>query len=115
MIIFSPVGYEGKYCHQNVDDCGSAPCAHGGVCVDGIDSYLCQCGQGFTGVNCEVRIPTTTTTTTTTTTSPTKATTTADRGPNFVNGKGSLTDKPGMQPVKKVGLITPPPPTYQKE
>ncbi|XP_060554970.1 fucolectin-like [Ruditapes philippinarum] len=35
-----------------VDDCADSPCLNGGVCTDEINSYTCQCTQGFYGNNC---------------------------------------------------------------
>ena len=35
------------------DDCpSSSPCDNGGSCVDGIDSYTCQCTNQWLGDNC---------------------------------------------------------------
>uniref|UniRef100_A0A3Q1JDE0 coagulation factor Xa n=1 Tax=Anabas testudineus TaxID=64144 RepID=A0A3Q1JDE0_ANATE len=39
------------------DACESQPCAHGGLCKDGIGSYSCFCQTGFQGFNCEIVIP----------------------------------------------------------
>lgn len=41
-------GFQGMYCEENVNDCqilsdGSQPCLHGGLCIDRIASYLCNC------------------------------------------------------------------------
>ncbi|KAI8494247.1 calcium ion binding [Branchiostoma belcheri] len=36
-----------------VDYCASDPCHNGGTCVDGVNSYTCQCVPGLTGDNCE--------------------------------------------------------------
>lgn len=41
-------GFNGKYCEENIDDCkmgsdGKPPCLHYGRCIDGIDSYDCNC------------------------------------------------------------------------
>ena len=36
-----------------VDECLSSPCANGGVCVDELNSYRCNCMIPYTGVNCE--------------------------------------------------------------
>lgn len=29
---------------------------NGGTCIDGINSYICQCGPGYTGSNCQFHI-----------------------------------------------------------
>ena len=40
----------------NIDDCVPAPrCENGGVCVDMVNSFSCQCVAGFTGATCQVR------------------------------------------------------------
>ena len=36
----------------NINECASTPCANG-VCNDGVNSYTCQCNQGFSGTNCQ--------------------------------------------------------------
>ncbi|XP_017770186.1 PREDICTED: protein crumbs isoform X2 [Nicrophorus vespilloides] len=55
------LGFDGKYCEINVDDCvtatGDSPCLNGGVCVDGVNEYKCNCtGIGYTGMLCETDI-----------------------------------------------------------
>lgn len=42
-------GYAGTLCEVDIDDCASDPCLNGGVCIDGIDSFTCQCVSGKTG------------------------------------------------------------------
>ncbi|KAJ8978000.1 hypothetical protein NQ317_004545 [Molorchus minor] len=54
-------GFEGKFCETNIDDCisptGRSPCQNGGVCIDGIFRYDCNCtGTGYMGLLCEVDI-----------------------------------------------------------
>lgn len=40
-------GFEGQFCEINIDDCvspiGESPCQNGGVCIDGIWRYDCDC------------------------------------------------------------------------
>lgn len=50
-------GYTGSKCEINIDECHSAPCKNGGICVDGINNYTCECSHtGYTGTNCEVNV-----------------------------------------------------------
>jgi len=39
-----------------VDECngtnGTSPCQNNGTCIDGINSYSCNCTAGFIGPNC---------------------------------------------------------------
>ena len=52
------------YCHcpeecedgHLVDECSSAPCLHGGDCIDGVDDYRCGCSHvaPWVGRNCEI-------------------------------------------------------------
>lgn len=34
---------------MNTDDCVEHACANGGVCVDGVGNYTCQCPLQYTG------------------------------------------------------------------
>lgn len=36
-------------CEKNIDECASAPCSNNGICIDGVNSYTCQCSPPFTG------------------------------------------------------------------
>uniref|UniRef100_A0A8C3G387 Delta-like protein n=1 Tax=Cyclopterus lumpus TaxID=8103 RepID=A0A8C3G387_CYCLU len=50
-----PMGYAGFNCEKKIDHCSSNPCLNGAECVDLVNSYLCQCPDGFsgyTGENC---------------------------------------------------------------
>ncbi|XP_066274796.1 uncharacterized protein [Branchiostoma lanceolatum] len=38
---------------QDIDDCASVTCQNGGTCVDGVDSYGCDCVAGYDGDHCE--------------------------------------------------------------
>ena len=37
----------------DINDCTSVSCLNGGTCEDGINSFTCQCAEGFDGPNCE--------------------------------------------------------------
>ena len=39
--------------YADIDECASSPCQNGGTCVDGINSYTCNCDVGYAGKNCE--------------------------------------------------------------
>lgn len=51
------VGYTGKNCEINIDDCIPDPCANKSICIDGIATYTCLCGPGYNGKNCSNLIP----------------------------------------------------------
>ena len=38
---------------SDVNDCVSAPCAHGGTCQDLVNAFSCTCHSGYTGNTCE--------------------------------------------------------------
>ncbi|XP_061755247.1 coagulation factor VII-like [Nerophis ophidion] len=38
------------------DQCKPPPCQNDGVCQDGVNSYVCWCGENFSGKNCEIEI-----------------------------------------------------------
>jgi hypothetical protein len=50
------VGFTGKDCQININDCQHQPCQHSGVCVDGVNSFACLCKAGYSGTLCEVNI-----------------------------------------------------------
>ena len=39
-----------------VDNCDPNPCQNDGNCIDGINSFTCDCEDGFSGDICEVNI-----------------------------------------------------------
>ena len=53
VIVFGNLGFKGKTCNIDVDECmASLPCKHGS-CIDGINNYTCNCtGSGYTGPTC---------------------------------------------------------------
>lgn len=48
----SKIGFEGKSCELNINDCLMATCPTGKICVDGIGTYECKCPEGYTGEDC---------------------------------------------------------------
>nr|XP_002736238.2 PREDICTED: uncharacterized protein LOC100377031 [Saccoglossus kowalevskii] len=39
----------------NIDECDPVPCQNGGVCIDGIGDYSCNCPSRWAGKNCDCR------------------------------------------------------------
>ena len=37
-----------------MDDCASHPCFNNGSCLDAVNSYSCNCLEGFNGSRCEI-------------------------------------------------------------
>ncbi|XP_035670173.1 fibropellin-1-like [Branchiostoma floridae] len=38
----------------DIDDCSSVICENGGTCIDGVDTYSCDCAPGYFGDHCEI-------------------------------------------------------------
>uniref|UniRef100_A0A8C2EQH2 Notch receptor 3 n=1 Tax=Cyprinus carpio TaxID=7962 RepID=A0A8C2EQH2_CYPCA len=43
------LSFKGHNCEENVDDCPGNKCMNGGICVDGVNTYNCQCLPEWTG------------------------------------------------------------------
>jgi hypothetical protein len=50
------VGWEGKDCTQDIDECASNPCQNRAPCTDTIGNYTCDCVHGWRGDNCAIII-----------------------------------------------------------
>lgn len=48
-------GFTGEDCHIEIDECLEADCPENSVCVDGINSFTCECLGGYSGENCTLR------------------------------------------------------------
>ncbi|CAC5405485.1 NOTCH1 [Mytilus coruscus] len=46
---------KGDKCETRIDHCSSSPCLHNGVCMNGLDSYTCQCDDLWHGDRCEFK------------------------------------------------------------
>ncbi|XP_067326675.1 cubilin [Anolis sagrei] len=46
-------GWTGANCTENIDDCASNPCQHGGTCTDRVNGYSCECTSSWTGPQCQ--------------------------------------------------------------
>ena len=40
------------YFCTDIDDCDPDPCVNGD-CTDGVNTYTCDCDDGYTGTNCD--------------------------------------------------------------
>ncbi|XP_034987267.1 lactadherin isoform X1 [Zootoca vivipara] len=50
-----PLGYEGKHCQNNMNECSSQPCKNGGTCLDLSGDYACKCISPYLGKSCQLR------------------------------------------------------------
>lgn len=48
------VGFSGRFCDMNIDDCKLVSCVNGGICVDKVNGFICLCKDLFIGVNCDI-------------------------------------------------------------
>lgn len=46
----------GKMCHINIDECAINPCHNGGTCIDGVNSFTCQCIEGYQDPTCQSQL-----------------------------------------------------------
>uniref|UniRef100_G3U9Y6 Crumbs cell polarity complex component 2 n=1 Tax=Loxodonta africana TaxID=9785 RepID=G3U9Y6_LOXAF len=51
-----PPGFEGLTCQEDVDECLSEPCLHGGTCHDTVAGYTCWCPEPWDGHDCSVQL-----------------------------------------------------------
>nr|XP_058967418.1 neurogenic locus notch homolog protein 1-like [Pocillopora verrucosa] len=47
------IGFTGKECKTNINDCKDDPCLRNGTCIDRLNSFDCGCPSGFDGPRCE--------------------------------------------------------------
>lgn len=44
----------GARCQVNENDCASMPCLNGGLCIDKVNGFYCNCTEEWMGTVCEV-------------------------------------------------------------
>lgn len=52
-----PLGFAGRFCTTNLDDCASRPCQRGARCWDRVHDFHCLCPSGYGGKTCELVLP----------------------------------------------------------
>ena len=48
------LGYKGKHCGIEINECQDNPCGENGHCIDQVDKYECYCNRGYYGKNCQI-------------------------------------------------------------
>lgn len=56
MLSLGLVSPEGLTCQEDVDECLSEPCLHGGTCEDTVAGYICWCPEAWGGRDCSVQL-----------------------------------------------------------
>ena len=55
------LGYTGRLCEEDIDECQSNPCQNGGVCEDLISKFKCNCipgkNQAMATIYCYIPLP----------------------------------------------------------
>ena len=44
--------FRGELCVENIDDCVGVFCGNG-TCADGVNTFMCECEAGYTGIECD--------------------------------------------------------------
>ncbi|KAL8219824.1 UNVERIFIED_CONTAM: hypothetical protein K2H54_034457 [Gekko kuhli] len=51
-----PEGFHGRNCENEVTDCLSEPCSHGGICQSTSGDFKCHCSPQWTGKTCQIDV-----------------------------------------------------------
>ena len=43
-----------RRCEVNINECEGVNCSGNGRCIDGVDSFHCDCDSGYLGTLCEI-------------------------------------------------------------